>query len=87
MVVFGRGGRDISQSDAMSHVAGYSIGIDFTARDLIEVSGMARAVVYRKLIALKQSNWIKEHWQDQKLCYTTSTGLDRLVGSLNERFS
>ena len=31
VVVFGRGGRDISQSDAMSHVAGYSIGIDFTA--------------------------------------------------------
>lgn len=36
VVVFGRGGRDISPSDAMSHVAGYSIGIDFTARDLFD---------------------------------------------------
>ena len=39
VVVFGRGGRDISQSDAMSHVAGYSIGIDFTARDLFDQPG------------------------------------------------
>lgn len=58
-----------------------------TARDLIEVSGMARAVVYRKLNTLKQSNWIKEHWQDYKLCYTTSSGLDHLIVSLEERFS
>ena len=36
VVVFGRGGRDISQADAMSHVAGYSLGIDFTARDLFD---------------------------------------------------
>ncbi len=36
VVVFGRAGRDISQADALSHVAGYSIGIDFTARDLFE---------------------------------------------------
>jgi len=36
VVVFGRGGRDIAEADAMSHVAGYSIGIDFTARDLFD---------------------------------------------------
>jgi len=36
VVVFGRGGRNISQADAMAHVAGYSIGIDFTARDLFD---------------------------------------------------
>ena len=36
VVVFGRGGRDIAEGDAMSHVAGYSIGVDFTARDLFD---------------------------------------------------
>jgi 2-keto-4-pentenoate hydratase/2-oxohepta-3-ene-1,7-dioic acid hydratase in catechol pathway len=34
VVVFGKGGRDISEKNAMRHVAGYSVGIDFTARDL-----------------------------------------------------
>jgi 2-keto-4-pentenoate hydratase/2-oxohepta-3-ene-1,7-dioic acid hydratase in catechol pathway len=33
-VIIGRGGRDIPESRAMRHVAGYSVGIDFTARDL-----------------------------------------------------
>ena len=33
-VVFGKGGRDIPEKKAMQHVAGYSVGIDFTARDL-----------------------------------------------------
>jgi len=36
VVVFGRGGRNIAESDALSHVAGYSIGVDFTARDLFD---------------------------------------------------
>lgn len=58
-----------------------------TARDLIDVSGMARAVVYRKLNTLKSANWIKEHWHDYKLCYTTSSGLEELAGSLKERFN
>lgn len=58
-----------------------------TARDLIEASGMARAVVYRKLNALKKDHWIEEHWHDFKLCYVSSSGLDQLVGSLKERFS
>lgn len=57
-----------------------------TARDLIEASGMARAVVYRKLNALKAGYWIEEHWHDYKLCYTTSCGLDVLIKSLKERF-
>ena len=34
VVVFGRGGKNIREKDAMKHVAGYSVGIDFTARDL-----------------------------------------------------
>ena len=34
VVVFGKGGRNISEKNAMKHVAGYSVGIDFTARDL-----------------------------------------------------
>src|SRR5690606_13775746 len=34
VVVFGKGGRDISEKRAMQYVAGYSVGIDFTARDL-----------------------------------------------------
>ena len=34
VVVFGKGGRDIREKNAMRHVAGYSVGIDFTARDL-----------------------------------------------------
>jgi 2-keto-4-pentenoate hydratase/2-oxohepta-3-ene-1,7-dioic acid hydratase in catechol pathway len=34
VVVFGKGGRDIPEKKAMQHVAGYSVGIDFTARDL-----------------------------------------------------
>ena len=58
-----------------------------TARDLIEASGMARAVVYRKLNTLKDGHWIEEHWRDYKLCYSTSSGLDKLVGSLQERFN
>jgi 2-keto-4-pentenoate hydratase/2-oxohepta-3-ene-1,7-dioic acid hydratase in catechol pathway len=34
VVVFGRGGKNIREKHAMKHVAGYSVGIDFTARDL-----------------------------------------------------
>lgn len=34
VVVFGKGGRNIPEKEAMKHVAGYSVGIDFTARDL-----------------------------------------------------
>ena len=34
VVVFGKGGRDIAQTSALRHIAGYSVGIDFTARDL-----------------------------------------------------
>jgi 2-keto-4-pentenoate hydratase/2-oxohepta-3-ene-1,7-dioic acid hydratase in catechol pathway len=34
VVVFGKGGRNIAEKDAMKHIAGYSVGIDFTARDL-----------------------------------------------------
>ena len=34
VVVFGKGGRDIPEKKAMQHVAGYSVGVDFTARDL-----------------------------------------------------
>jgi len=56
-----------------------------TARDLIDVSGMARAVVYRKLITLKKAQWIKEDWQDYKLCYSTAGGLKTLAQSLKER--
>ena len=33
VIVFGRSGRTISQERAMDHVAGYTLGIDFTARD------------------------------------------------------
>jgi 2-keto-4-pentenoate hydratase/2-oxohepta-3-ene-1,7-dioic acid hydratase in catechol pathway len=33
VVVFGAGGADIPQGQAMNHVAGYTLGIDFTARD------------------------------------------------------
>ncbi|EGZ20620.1 hypothetical protein PHYSODRAFT_313206 [Phytophthora sojae] len=33
-VVIGKGGTDIAESDSMSHVAGYALAIDMTARDL-----------------------------------------------------
>ena len=57
-------------------------GVQTTARDLIEESQMARAVVYRKLTTLKQGNWIEEQWSDFKMYYKISSGLDQLAGSL-----
>ncbi|KAJ7080424.1 hypothetical protein B0H15DRAFT_857080 [Mycena belliarum] len=33
-VVIGKGGRDIAQADAESHVAGYALAVDMTARNL-----------------------------------------------------
>jgi len=33
-VIIGRGGRNISREDAFSHVFGYTIANDITARDL-----------------------------------------------------
>ncbi|KAJ7264878.1 hypothetical protein B0H12DRAFT_1201099 [Mycena haematopus] len=35
-VVIGKGGRDITQADAESHVAGYALAVDMTARNLQE---------------------------------------------------
>jgi hypothetical protein len=37
-VVIGRGGSDIAAGDAMSHVAGYVVALDMTARELQEVA-------------------------------------------------
>jgi 2-keto-4-pentenoate hydratase/2-oxohepta-3-ene-1,7-dioic acid hydratase in catechol pathway len=37
VVVFGRGGRDIAERDAMKHVAGYTVGVDFTSRNELVV--------------------------------------------------
>jgi fumarylpyruvate hydrolase len=34
VIAIGKGGSDISTQDAMSHVFGYAVGIDFTRRDL-----------------------------------------------------
>ncbi|MBD3894608.1 fumarylacetoacetate hydrolase family protein [Halomonas sp. ML-15] len=34
VVAIGKGGRDISTQDAMSHVYGYAVGLDMTLRDL-----------------------------------------------------
>lgn len=34
VVVIGRGGRDIPESQALDHVAGYAVGLDMTARDI-----------------------------------------------------
>ncbi len=34
VAVIGEGGRDISEADALDHVAGYAVGLDMTARDL-----------------------------------------------------
>jgi 2-keto-4-pentenoate hydratase/2-oxohepta-3-ene-1,7-dioic acid hydratase in catechol pathway len=40
VVVMGREARNVSEADALSHVAGYSTGNDFTARDLqLETGG------------------------------------------------
>ncbi|KAJ7193824.1 hypothetical protein GGX14DRAFT_587780 [Mycena pura] len=42
-VVIGKGGRDISQTDADSHVAGYALAVDMTARnvqDHVKKSGL-----------------------------------------------
>lgn len=39
VVVFGRGGRDIPPEQALDHVAAYTLGIDFTARDQMETTG------------------------------------------------
>ncbi|KAF8304992.1 hypothetical protein DL93DRAFT_2089901 [Clavulina sp. PMI_390] len=36
-VVIGKGGRDISEGDADSHVAGYALAIDMTARNMQDV--------------------------------------------------
>lgn len=38
VVAIGRGGKNIPETSALSHVAGYGIGIDVTARDLQEVA-------------------------------------------------
>ncbi|KAI0693352.1 hypothetical protein BC835DRAFT_1354053 [Cytidiella melzeri] len=35
-LVIGKGGRDISQADADSHIAGYALAVDMTARNLQE---------------------------------------------------
>jgi 2-keto-4-pentenoate hydratase/2-oxohepta-3-ene-1,7-dioic acid hydratase in catechol pathway len=48
-VVIGRGGRNISRADAMSHVAGYAIVNDVSARDLIP----------RKDYALLGTDWLR----------------------------
>jgi len=34
VVVFGRGGKNIKPENALKHIAGYTMGVDFTARDL-----------------------------------------------------
>lgn len=34
VVVFGKGGKNIAPERALEHVAGYTLGVDFTARDL-----------------------------------------------------
>lgn len=34
LVAIGKGGKNILKEDALNHIAGYGIGIDFTARDL-----------------------------------------------------
>jgi fumarylpyruvate hydrolase len=34
VVAIGRGGRDIAQADAASHIYGYAVGLDMTRRDL-----------------------------------------------------
>jgi fumarylpyruvate hydrolase len=34
VVAIGRGGRDIAQADAASHIWGYAVGLDMTRRDL-----------------------------------------------------
>ena len=34
MIVLGRTARDVSERDALDHVAGYAVGNDFSARDL-----------------------------------------------------
>ena len=34
VLLVGRGGRDIAEADALSHIAGYGIGLDLTARDV-----------------------------------------------------
>lgn len=34
VLYIGRGGRDITEADALSHIAGYGIGLDLTARDI-----------------------------------------------------
>jgi 2-keto-4-pentenoate hydratase/2-oxohepta-3-ene-1,7-dioic acid hydratase in catechol pathway len=34
VILIGKGGKNIAESDALAHVAGYAIGLDLTARDL-----------------------------------------------------
>ena len=36
VVIIGRGGKNISREDAMTHVGGYTVANDYVARDLIE---------------------------------------------------
>lgn len=38
VVAIGKGGRQISEKDALDHVAGYGVGIDVTARDIQQVA-------------------------------------------------
>ena len=35
-MVIGKGGRDIAAKDAMNHVAGYCLAIDYTGRNMQE---------------------------------------------------
>ena len=39
VVVFGKGGKNIAPDKALGHIAGYSMGVDFTARDLFADPG------------------------------------------------
>lgn len=38
VVLIGKGGKDIAESEALGHVAGYAVGLDMTARDIQAVA-------------------------------------------------
>lgn len=47
VVLIGKGGTDISEAEALAHVAGYGVGLDLTARD-VQADAKARGLPWTK---------------------------------------
>ena len=53
-----------------------------TARDLLDESDLSRALLYRRLLSLKEQGWIMDVWRDQKLTYSVTPKFFELTNDL-----